>query len=314
MSSRAMTSLETSSFQTSPLQGSALAAPLAGDDPYVDVVISYNAGLFASPGYTNPNAVIGSPERFTGEGIFPGAVTAFNQAWGSDEILSIGLGGSLVVKFNTPVTDDPNNPYGIDLIIFGNTSFEDAHYDNGIVGGVFGDDGGTIEVSADGEHWVTVPDLVADGPMPTIGYLDAGPYATRPGTLLSNFTRPVDPALTVGDFLGLNNFQLISLYRGSGGGVGVDLAHTGLAQISYVRITNPRDNFEAIEFDAMSDVSPRIPGDVNYDGLVDIDDLLALIGAWGPSVPGGVPADFDNNHIVNIDDLLTLIAHWTTQP
>jgi hypothetical protein len=78
-----------------------------------------------------------------------------------------------------------------------------------------------------------------------------------------------------------------------------------------VRIANPQDGQENIEIDAVSDVSPRIPGDVNLDGIVNLDDLLLLIGVWGPVAPGQPPADFDNNRVVNIDDLLAIIGGWS---
>ena len=45
------------------------------------------------------------------------------------------------------------------------------------------------------------------------------------------------------------------------------------------------------------------------DGVVNIDDLNAVINAWGQT-GSGVPADLDHNGIVNIDDLLAIILHW----
>lgn len=56
----------------------------------------------------------------------------------------------------------------------------------------------------------------------------------------------------------------------------------------------------------------KIPGDYDCDHVVDIDDLLGVIGHWGP-VPGGgnAPADFNGDHIVNVADLLIVITNWT---
>ncbi|MEE8508183.1 MAG: hypothetical protein V3T07_03885, partial [Myxococcota bacterium] len=180
----------------------ALAAISAGtsaigtDDPFADVLLSFEAGQDAHPGFPDPTTTLGPPERFTGEGVFPGVVSAFNPAWGADEIVSIGSGGSLVVGFDTPVTDDPRNPYGIDLLIFGNTGFTDAAWPNGIVStSLFGADGGTVEISADGVNWIPVPAAAPDGLFPTIGYRDAGPYDEAPGSAPTQFTKPVDPAL-----------------------------------------------------------------------------------------------------------------------
>ena len=65
------------------------------------------------------------------------------------------------------------------------------------------------------------------------------------------------------------------------------------------------------------------PGDINCDGVVNVDDLLAVINAWGlcpaPPAPGpapapGLPADIapppDGDGVVNVDDLLMVINNW----
>jgi FG-GAP-like repeat/Dockerin type I domain len=57
-------------------------------------------------------------------------------------------------------------------------------------------------------------------------------------------------------------------------------------------------------------------GDVNCDGVVNIDDLLAIINAWGPCAnPGNcaadvAPAGISGDGVINIDDLLFVINHW----
>ncbi len=288
------------------------AAAGAGDDPFADALIAYDPGANPAPGYTDPLTALGPPERFTGEGVFPGVVSVFNPAFGIDEIVSIGAGGHLIVQFNTAVANDPRNPFGIDLLVFGNTGFSDFAYPGGIVSGFFGGEGGRVELSADGVNWVLVPGVEADGPWPTLGYLDASPYDTQPGTIESNFTRPVDPSLMLADFMGLDNEAVIALYAGSGGGVGIDIASTGLASINFVRITNPGDpqTTPNVEIDALSDVSPL--GDINMDGSVNVPDLLTLLAAWGPcpGPPDPCPADLDGDGTVAVPDLLILLANW----
>ena len=55
--------------------------------------------------------------------------------------------------------------------------------------------------------------------------------------------------------------------------------------------------------------------DVHVDGLVDVMDLLALLGAWGPCEPAGVcPADLNGDGVVDVLDLLELLAAWGPCP
>ena len=297
---------------TAPL----LSRPLiAGDDPFADQLISYDQGANATPGYTDATTTLGSPERFTGEGVFPGVVSVFNPPFGTDEIVSIGAGGHLEVRFDTPVTDDPANPFGIDLLIFGNAGFIDVAYPGGVAGGLFGDDGGIVEVSADGVTWFEITGVHADGLYPTVGYLDAGPYDGRPGAVLSDFTRPVDPALVTADFTGLDLAEILTVYAGSGGGAGIDLASVGLAEACCVRITNPGApaRTPSLEIDAFADVAPVFAAaDLDMDGVVGITDFLILLGAWGPcpAPPLDCPADLDGSGDVGIDDFLNLLAAW----
>lgn len=285
-----------------------------GDDPYADVVIDYDPGDNPAPGYTNPASVPGAPERFTGEGIFPSVVSPFSPPYGLDEIVSIGANGSLVVRFDTPVTDDPANPGGVDLLVFGNSGFIDASFPGGVVGGVFGDDGGMLEVSADCVNWVLIRLVEPDGLMPTLGYLDAGPYDAVPGVIESDFTRP-PPRVRLGELLGLDLQELLAIYDGSGGGACVDLAGSGLAAITCVRLSNSGDPgvTPAIEIDALADVAPApgMPADLDRDGAVGITDLLILLAAWG-ACDRPCPADLDGSGAVAIGDLLILLASWTT--
>jgi WD40 repeat protein len=53
-------------------------------------------------------------------------------------------------------------------------------------------------------------------------------------------------------------------------------------------------------------------GDVNSDGLVNAEDLLLLLAAWGECPGGGepCPADFNGDGLVGTADLLLLLANW----
>ena len=292
-------------------QKSSLLEKSGIDDPYADQVFSYNSGSNAAAGFVDPLTTLGIPERFTGEGIFPSAVTVFNSPFGTDEIVSIGEGGSLIVEFNTPVTDDPDNLFGIDLLVFGNAFFAFGGSGVGNPAGLVSEPA-IIEVSADNITWFTVTDALADDLFPTEGYRDlTDPFAVTPGSVESNFTQPVDPALSLADFSGLTYAQVLEIYNGSGGGAGVDIGALGLSEISFVRITNPVGSGVTPEIDGFADVSPRIPGDVDLNGVVNVTDLLNLLAAWGARAPGDAPADFNNDDLVNVTDLLTLLGNWS---
>jgi hypothetical protein len=53
------------------------------------------------------------------------------------------------------------------------------------------------------------------------------------------------------------------------------------------------------------------PADVNFDEVVDIDDLFAVLAHWGES---GGPADVDDSGTVDIDDIFAVLAGWGPCP
>jgi hypothetical protein len=61
---------------------------------------------------------------------------------------------------------------------------------------------------------------------------------------------------------------------------------------------------------AITIAEPSRPGDINGDGVVDVFDLLMLLGAWGNCGAGQCPADLNGDGVVDVFDLLTLLANW----
>ena len=244
-------------------------------DPWADAVVDHNLGAGGVPDYTDPNSALGEPSRFTGDNApfsgFDSAVTPFNPAFNIDQIVSLGEGGFITLEFDEPFTNDAANPYGIDLLIFGNAGFIDAAYPSGIVspgGALFGVGGGTIEISADGSSFFPVSTL-ADELFPTLGYTDlTTPYETAPGVHYTDFTRPVDPAFNPS---GLAYADLLTGYDGSGGGAGIDISSTGLNSARFVRISNPIGSGVTVEIDGVSDVAVPAPGSI----------CAFVFGAWG---------------------------------
>lgn len=289
------------------LMGSFPPSPATAETPFAATVVSYAPGIGAAAGYTNPMAALGSPERMTGDGFAPQAVTPFQPAFLPGEIVSLGMGGSLVLAFDHDVLDEPDNPFGLDLIVFGNSFCADAQAPNGVVGSMYAE-GGTISVSPDGLTWTTVVGLAADGPLPTLGFRDVTPYATRPGRVLTDFTRPVDPAWNVEVLIGASWEAINSAYDGSGGGAAIDIGALGLASIRFVRVEGNSAFGFSPEIDAVADVAP-LPrlADLNGDGVVGAADLAVLLGSWG----GPGPGDLDANGVVDASDLAILLGSWS---
>lgn len=284
-----------------------IAPDACAQSPFAAEVVSYSAGTGATAGFANPLVALGSPERFSGEGLIPGCVTPFQPAWRPNEVVSIGVGGSLVVRFDHDVRDDPRNPFGVDLLVFGNAFFTDAGAGSGVVGGLMSE-GGAVAVSADGVTWTAVPSVDADGLFPTLGYLDAAPYATAPGAIESDFLKPVNPAYSMGTLASLGYKSLLGMYDGSGGGAGIDIGALGLAAIRYVRVSGPAASGFSPEIDAFADVAPAPPSpDLDGSGAIDASDLAMLLSAWGSL---DSTADLDGDGIVGPSDIAVLLSAW----
>jgi hypothetical protein len=204
--------------------------PLIAPAQFASGVISYNPGTGFSPNFTNSSAALGAPASGS-------AITPFAPPFSTSQIVSIGAGGSLTLQFNTPILNNPADPYGIDLMIFGNSFFvvTSGSGSSAITSGaIFTSTVSTrVEVSADGSTWFTLDPGFAP---------NVGTYFPTDGT--GNPFLPVNPALTSPDFNGLNLSGIRSLYGGSAGGAGFDLSwardgngnSVDLQSASFVRI------------------------------------------------------------------------------
>ena len=101
---------------------------------------------------------------------------------------------------------------------------------------------------------------------------------------------------------------------------------TSKEYIEFLRDTNTTNNAGQVAYDlwlsnGMSapvdmdvqviDLSEPRLGDVTGDGVVDMNDLLAVISAWGQCAPPTIcTADVNDDGAVNVDDLLLVISNW----
>lgn len=200
---------------------------------FASSVVAYNQGGGAvDPTYNDPSAALGAPSQVT-PGLFGGPVDPFDPPYLTSQIVGIGAGGSLTLQFNTPIKNNGGNPFGLDFIIFGHAGFTITNGDyngGGITDGTLFT-GGTsnvrVSVSADGTTFYILNPLltpVVDGLFPTDGS--------------GNPLIPVNPSLTAADFAGKDLTGIRSLYGGSAGGAGLDLAWAGspLSSVSFVRL------------------------------------------------------------------------------
>ena len=249
---------------------------------FVAEVVSYKSGVgFATDwstgaGYTNKDAIVGPPARET-PGKWGGPITPFSPPYLIGQILSIGEGGEVTLKFGKPIRDESINPFGLDFLVFGGSGFTITNGDfggGGITDGtLFGQaDGETrVSVSADGDAWFVLDPKRAPA-------FDA--YHPTDGS--GDFGLPVNPALAKGDFAAGGLAMFTELYDGSGGGTGYDLGWAvdaagkavALGQVRFVRLEVLSGK---AEIDAVSDVRPRTD---NLDWHIENFSVNPLANGW----------------------------------
>ena len=263
----------------------AVGSSPAAADPYATTVVS-STGYPATPGlYTDPSAALGKPttsfvDSFENQTYRTSVVGAAfgNTPAGGPTVATVSAGQSIVVGFDHDVFDDPANPYGVDLLVFGNAFFAASGAVTpttdprtiSITSGALAE-GLTVSVAQSPTGpWYTYSGRTGDGMFPTQAdrwNAAAGAYGPE-----SDFTKPVNPALTNASFLNKTVDQAIGLYDGSGGGAGFDLAESGFAWVRYVQFTGTGG-----EIDAVSDVAPAVPepGTAGIAGVLVTAGLLA---------------------------------------
>ncbi len=235
----------------------------ASVDPshYASRVISYTPGSNAVSGYTNPGSALGEPARNIDEWGTNTDVTMFYPAWKPDQLVSIGAGGELILGFNKRIMNNPDNPYGVDFIIFGNAFFTNS---SGKAGGIFAEPA-TISISQDGTTWYDISSVTADNLFPTQGYTDSSGTYVHDGSVPADFLKPVDPSIK---WKNKTYTELLGLYKGSGGGTGVDMDETGLDWIQYIKLWQAEDDDWSAEIDAVSAISVADPASVPVPGTI----------------------------------------------
>ncbi len=274
------------------------AVPVFAETPFAYQVVACVVNEDESGSYSDPATVLGSPSTVA-RGYPPWSsdapVVPCNPAWSSDQLLTLSkteenTGGYVVIAFDHPVMDDPQNPFGSDFIVFGNAFqtlgggpyFVETTDPSGYVftaASTVMVEPALVEVSQDGVNWFSYSDgSYADTFAPTMSHLydtNAPDASLFTGNLWwgakADPTLPVDPAVKGTNFVGRTLAEYAMLYNGSAGGTGFDIGGfdlpvdetTGQKWIQFVRVTSVSDSEEALwsEIDAFADVSPALPYD-----------------------------------------------------
>lgn len=262
----------------------------------------------------------------------PVPVNPVYPAFRATELAWLGEGGYIAAAFSHPVRDDDNNPYGIDLIVFGNafqviggnsgwsngdpqatTVSGSGYYEPGIVS--VSQDGVTwysfttdSDFMADDENFITQSDDHEDGPFcdsfaATMGRLyDPNHADLNLGSWNewwagpANPTMPVDPSLTFSDMAGLSVAEISGVYGYSAGGTGYDIGL--LDELP----EDPETGLKWIQYVRVDDQSGG--GTAELDAVSDV----SCCGDWKHPYPQG---DLNRDCRVDLADVTVLSGWWT---
>ena len=282
------------------------------------------------------DAIFGQVEDSTG------AVTVTDDAqWTIDGTLDVGMTGfgSLLIEDGASVTNHTFATIGTyDSWPVGNGGVGevtvDAHYDDAswtidgdLYIGFFGE--GTLSILGAGDY--------ADASVAVSGDVSIG--LSNPGTLwlsrggaitigghLSNYDQESDrlvislcgsnpyPAPAIYSSGTISDFEaevVLSYEPQAGDTFAIAHADEDLGAFSFILPDLPEDlQWHVIqdEHDVSLAVVPTLTGDINGDGVVNTEDLLLLLAAWGDCP--GCPEDLNGDGVVNTTDLLMLLANW----
>jgi hypothetical protein len=185
---------------------------------------------------------------------FPEIISPFDPPADADQIVTIGSGGQITVRFPQPINVLQAAPT---LGVFSASGLVDNEYPNGVAtdpAAVFDSESAVVAVSADGQNWVNLGLQYFN--IPENYYANAdNPYqlpAPSPA-VLADFGQPFTG--TLDSFDGEDFSQILQTLNGSAGGTWLDLSGTGLTQINYIQFSEPAGVVPDTSFLALEAVS-----------------------------------------------------------
>lgn len=342
-----------------PTQAVLIAISLAGGgipapaSPFAVEVVESQGPFGAPPYYDNPGAVLGAPaawfyDRFAAMSggatnrrvkLVEGAYNVSPAPNSTNLLVTLGGGSRIIVRFDEPVSNNPANPYGVDLLVFGNvfytatTTVHDATDLTAcfLTGGNFSEQ---VKVSVSPGYTGLSGEAPNDpGTWPWHRF-DSGPYAdtgfptqahpwdraaTNWASGMMDFQKPVNPVMQARlEEGGVSVADAMDLYVGSGGGTGFDIEPSGFPSIRYVKIEGIDPDFTDGEVDALSIARPAVVGDALSIAPQNLADGVDTLFYQNPAAPldGRLSVRFSA-----LDDMarmatapLTNLAAWAPLP
>ncbi|HEY1786611.1 MAG TPA: hypothetical protein VGJ73_00580 [Verrucomicrobiae bacterium] len=244
------------------------------NDFAVQIISSNN--LDSSAPYNDPTAVLGPPALNFFDP-FDGDVTdrvsiidpPFNVTpSGSNTLAVIENGGQITVQMGRKIYADAHHPYGVDLIVYGNSFFDGISGASGTISddtdlsavtltssATFGHPA-VVSVSQDNTNWFTFTNVQTVFPDEAYRWDDTN--ASWTGEEM-NPTKPLNPYIYTNKFAGQTVATALDQFTGASGGNGYSLQKLGLPWIQYIRIQPATGTYAVI--DAIAAADPVVTGD-----------------------------------------------------
>jgi hypothetical protein len=261
--------------QAPPSPDGTYVAYVPNTNDFAIQVVSSN-GVDSTAPYNDPMAVLDAPAlQFFDpmDGDVTDRVSIIDPAYnvtpsGSNILLKIDNGGQVTVQMGRKIYADPHHPYGVDLIIYGNSCFDGLSTGTGTVSdntdlstatltssSILGHPA-DVSVSQDGVTWFTFTNVQMVFPDQAYRWDDTNASWTDEQM---NPTKPLNPYLYTNNFAGQTVAEALDQFSGASGGTGYSLHKLGLPWIQYVRIQPAPGTYSVI--DAIAAADPVTTGD-----------------------------------------------------
>ncbi|MFZ1074697.1 MAG: hypothetical protein WAO21_14825 [Verrucomicrobiia bacterium] len=259
--------------QAPPSPDGTYTAYVCNTNDFAVQIVSTNGVSSTSP-YNDPTAVLNRPtlkfvDQF-GTGTTNRVKIIEPPYWtapdGSPVITKILNGGQVTVKMGRKIYDDPNNPYGVDLIVYGNSFFQASgisgfisdgtDLDSAMLGSSPGGHPTTVSVSQDGTNWFAFNNTPVIFPDNAYRWDETNDTWTDEEM---NTTKPLNPSVPGMNFSGQSVASGLDQFIGAVGGTGYNLKASGFPWIQYVRVQPGPGTYTII--DAIAAVDPAVVGD-----------------------------------------------------